>query len=132
MIIYFDSLSKVNLTLAKTNERRKAEGTQLHPLPSFSTSVDKIWAAPFAAFLAKSPKLGEVVPLMDLSASAGSSDRQRSTDNVPLTSRRCPRSIRDGWWESGSVGRIEAPSFLSLFILFPLGEQNIHSSGRLS
>ena len=55
--------------------------------PPFWTAVDKIWAAPFAAFLAKSPKLGEVVPLMDLSASAGSSDRQRwSTDNVPLTS----------------------------------------------
>ena len=123
MIFYFDSPQPTRCARSilhspqPMNVRRKVERRKPSPLPSFPTAVDEIWAsrraralpAPFAAFLPKSPKLGQVVSVMDLSAVEGGTDRQTTCHLLlgVLDLRR--------WWESGSVGRIDAPSFLPPF-----------------
>ena len=125
-------MCKVNFTLATTNECPKEGRTkEAKSPPIFSNrrrrnlgleESARALPAPFAAFLPKSPKLGQVVSVMDLSAVEGGTDRQTTWHLLlgVLDLRR--------WWESGSVGRIDAPSFLppSLLILFPVEEQNIH------
>ena len=78
---------------------------------------------PRRALVGKSPKLGEVVSVMDLSAleaAAGADDAAPSTDGQRATYfsvSSLARSLYLRWWESGSVGRI-------LPILFTSGEKN--------